>query len=108
MKSDCYSSDAKRRHNSHNKIIEISRTCIKWSSAIFVGTIGSVAVSLVAYNSLSIKFWYVPQVLEYWERYKQFAGASGMLLHGNGKFKMGKLKSSNNVVGVSFTDEGNK
>ena len=34
--------------------------------------------------------------------------AAGMLLHGNGKFKLGKLKSSNNVVGVSFTDEGNK
>jgi hypothetical protein len=96
MKSDCYSSDAKRRHNSHNKIIEISRTCIKWSSAIFVGTIGSVAVSLMAYHSLSIKFGYVPQALEYrinWERYNQFAGGSGMLLHINGKFTMGKLKS---------------
>jgi hypothetical protein len=52
---------------------------------------------LVSTNPPSRKFWYVPQTLEYrinWEMYTPYAGAVVMLLHINGKFTMGKLKSS--------------
>jgi hypothetical protein len=52
---------------------------------------------LVSSNPLSRKSWLEQQALEYriiWEIYTPYAGAAGRLLHINGKFTMGKLKSS--------------
>jgi hypothetical protein len=48
-------------------------------------------------SSLSMKSWYEAQSVECnvnWEIYTLYAGVAGMLLHINGKFTMGKLKSS--------------
>ena len=50
---------------------------------------------LVSTYPLSRKSWYEPQTLEYrinWKMYTPYADAAGMLL--NGKFTIGKLKSS--------------
>jgi hypothetical protein len=52
---------------------------------------------LVSSHPLSRKSLWEPQALEYrnnWEIYTPYAGAAGVLLHMNGKFTMGKLKSS--------------
>jgi len=52
---------------------------------------------LVGNNPLSWISWYEPQALEYriiWDINTQYADPAGMLLQINGKFTMGKLKSS--------------
>ena len=53
------------------------------------GTIGSVATLLPA-----TLYQGNPDRNHKWEIYTPYAGAAGMLLHINGKFTMGKLKSS--------------
>jgi hypothetical protein len=77
-------------HGGDHKTFEVITST--WQS----GTLGSVA-SFVRSNPLSKKSWLEPQALEYrinWEICTPYAGAAGMLLHMNGKFTMGKLKSS--------------
>ena len=61
-----------------------------------IGTLGGV-VSFLAATLYQGNPDRNKQALEYlinWEIYTSYAGAAGMLLHINGKFTMGKLKSS--------------
>ena len=58
---------------------------------------------IVSSNPLLRKSWYEIQTREYrinWEIYTPYAGAAGMLLLRNGKFTIGKLKSS--LLSLSF------
>ena len=51
---------------------------------------------LVSSKPISSKSWREPQALKYrinWDIHTPYAGAAGNLLHINGKFTMGKLKS---------------
>ena len=71
------------------------KTCEVMSSTYLRGTLGSVASLLAAtlYQGnpyIKHKLWNTVST----ERYTPYAGAAGMLLHMNGKFTMGKLKSS--------------
>jgi len=65
------------------------------TSTLPKGTLGSVdsllAATLYQRNpDRNHKLWYIVSI----ERYTPYVGAAGMLLHMNGKFTMGKFKSS--------------
>ena len=67
------------------------------TSTLPKGTLGSVASLLAAilyqeHTDRNHKLWNI--VSSETEIYTPYAGAAGMLLHINGKFTMGKLKSS--------------
>ena len=66
------------------------------TSTLPIGTLGPVATLQAATLSQG-NYDKKPQVLEFWinrETYTPYAATAWMLLHMNGKFTMGKLKSS--------------